>query len=64
MIKEYILEMFSGSCCHVPECLDSFVNDDDFAFCGECSVKDFLLSCSRSAMIIDENNSKSDSAIH
>lgn len=54
MIKEYIIEKFSGNCAHVPECVESFMYDDDFSFCSTCDFKDFLLNCNRSAMLIEE----------
>lgn len=54
MIKEYIIEKFSGACVHVPECVDEFMHDDDFTFCETCDFKTFLLSCNRSAMLLEE----------
>ena len=54
MIKEYIIEKFSGSCAHVPDCVERFIHDDSFEFCAICDFKDFLLSCNRSAMLIEE----------
>lgn len=54
MIKEYIIEKFSGSCAHLTECIEDFMYDDAFKFCETCDFKDFLLSCNRSAMLIEE----------